>query len=195
MAILSIASTAGSLFATFVEARHTWVMLKDTTAFPCIQVYPSANESQVTVKHMSQCAALSVHMQNRHAQTSFCENVGLFAILFAIVFSGGMCTAKASPASPNRHRPAVFPASRDRLILIVVSMVFLAVTLAMVMVVFKEEVLEAAVRRKRHCRDAQTREGTLEPVPPAEEACVSPLFAVWGVAAVSPLLPTRISIG
>lgn len=52
-----------------------------------------------------------------------------------------------------------------------------AVSVAVV-VVFEKEVLEAAVRREGHRRDAQAGEGALEPVPPAEEALVSPCLTV-----------------
>lgn len=60
------------------------------------------------------------------------------------------------------------------------SVMSLAVSLAVVVVVFEEEVLEAAVRRESHRRDTQTRECALESTPPAEEACVSPFLTVAG---------------
>lgn len=113
------------------------------------------------------------------------KNVVLFSIRLAVVFSGGIYVQqKPLLLFRTRSRPAFFPTLCDRInsivVVVVVSVMFLVVTLAVVVVVFKEEVLEAAVRRKRHRRDAQTWEAALEPIPPAEEACVSPFLTVWG---------------
>lgn len=53
----------------------------------------------------------------------------------------------------------------------------LAVVLVVVLVL-QERVLITAVRGKRYCRDTQTREAGLEPVPSAEESRVPPVLTV-----------------
>lgn len=56
-------------------------------------------------------------------------------------------------------------------------MVPLAVVLIVVLVL-QERILVTAVRGKRHRRNTQAGEGALEPVPPAEKSCVSPVLTV-----------------
>lgn len=58
-----------------------------------------------------------------------------------------------------------------------ISVMLLSMSLA-VMLLIQEEMLESAVSRKSHCRDAQAGEGVLESLPPAEESCVPPCLAV-----------------
>lgn len=73
----------------------------------------------------------------------------------------------AVPQTRPRNLPPPIPA----------SMVFLAMTLS-VMFILQKHVLVATVCCKSHGRNAQAREGVLEPIPPAEEACVAPFLAV-----------------
>lgn len=94
--------------------------------------------------------AIPAHVRT-HALLIHLENDALFSIDF-VVFSGGICTAKARPCPAH----PILPAAAFRIIvlavLVLVSMVCLAVSVA-VMVVFEEEILEAAIRRKCHRRD------------------------------------------
>lgn len=71
-------------------------------------------------------------------------------------------------------------------------MVSLTMTLAVVFILQKH-VLVATVCSKSHGGNAQAREGRLEPIPPAEEACVSPFLAVNPNSLVSQLVKTLLS--
>lgn len=102
---------------------------------------------------------------------------------YASVGSHGLCCCSCPSVRPAlaskiwESGTTSFPTHENPLLPSLLLVVFLAMSLS-VMLVLQEHVFISAVCRKRHGRDAQAREGSLEAVPPAEESSVSPPLAV-----------------
>lgn len=114
---------------------------------------------------------ISARLEYLHFQGTLFGRVFFFSSSFLLRFAvPASLYVQSDPAllqTKSRHLPSP----------ILNSVVFLAMTLSMV-IILQKHVLIATVCSKSHGSNAQAREGVLEPIPPAEEACVSPFLAI-----------------